>query len=117
MLVLTEFVTDHAEKLHDIPDEYLRDALPIAKKIAIALGCENYNILQVSTTFTATRHQSVYSFPMKNNGRIAHQEVDHVHFHVIPKPSAEDGLVIGWPAKKPEMSDLKKLQEELLSKL
>lgn len=32
---------------------------PVAKKIAIAAGVENYNILQ-------------------NNGRLAHQEVDHV---------------------------------------
>lgn len=32
---------------------------PVAKKIAIASGAVNYNILQ-------------------NNGRIAHQEVDHV---------------------------------------
>jgi hypothetical protein len=38
---------DHAEKLHDLPDEYLAVALPIAKKIAIAQGAENYNILQV----------------------------------------------------------------------
>ena len=38
---------DHAEKLHDLPDEYLADALPIAKKIALAQGAENYNILQV----------------------------------------------------------------------
>ncbi len=45
---------DHAEKLHMLPDEYLADAMPIAKKIAIAQGVENYNILQ-------------------NNGRIAHQ--------------------------------------------
>ena len=55
----------------------------------------------------------------QNNGRIAHQEVDHVHFHVIPKPSATDseGLVVGWPVQKMEMSDLKKLHEELLTKL
>jgi len=38
---------DHAEKMHELPDEYLADALPIAKKIAIAQGVENYNILQV----------------------------------------------------------------------
>lgn len=30
-----------------MPDEYLADALPIAKKIALALGAENYNVLQV----------------------------------------------------------------------
>ncbi|KAI0783464.1 HIT-like protein [Abortiporus biennis] len=90
----------HAAKLHDLPDEYFADTLSVAKKIAIAQGLENYNILQ-------------------NNGRIAHQEVDHVHFHVIPKPAAsdEEGLVVGWPAKKPEMSELKALHEELLEKL
>ncbi|EIM86215.1 HIT-like protein [Stereum hirsutum FP-91666 SS1] len=90
----------HAEKLHDTPDEYLAEAMPIAKKIATALGAENYNILQ-------------------NNGRIAHQEVDHVHFHVIPKPAASDdqGLVIGWPAQKISMDELKALHEELKGKL
>ncbi|KIY52452.1 HIT-like protein [Fistulina hepatica ATCC 64428] len=90
----------HAVKLHDLPDEYLVEAMPIAKKIALALGVENYNVLQ-------------------NNGRIAHQEVDHVHFHVIPKPEASDteGLVVGWPQKKPAMDELKQLHEELLKRL
>ncbi|KAI0655422.1 HIT-like protein [Cubamyces menziesii] len=90
----------HAEKLHEVPDEYFGDVLPAAKKIALALGAENYNLLQ-------------------NNGRIAHQEVDHVHFHVIPKPAASDteGLVVGWPAQKPSMDELKKLHEELVTKL
>ncbi len=46
-------------KLHDIPDEELAELLPIAKKLALAVGAEDYNILQ-------------------NNGRIAHQAVDHV---------------------------------------
>lgn len=45
---------DHAQKLHELPDEYLADAMPIAKKIALAQGAENYNVLQ-------------------NNGRLAHQ--------------------------------------------
>lgn len=44
----------HGEKLADIPDEYLNDTLTIAKKIAIAQGVEDYNILQ-------------------NNGPLAHQ--------------------------------------------
>ncbi|EJU03068.1 HIT-like protein [Dacryopinax primogenitus] len=90
----------HAEKLHELPDESLQDILLIAKKIALALGCENYNLLQ-------------------NNGKIAHQEVGHVHFHVIPKPeaSAKEGLVIGWPQQKPSMDDLKALAEELKSKM
>ncbi|KAG2127009.1 HIT-like domain-containing protein [Suillus cothurnatus] len=91
---------DHAAKLHELPDEYLADVMPIAKKIATAQGLENYNILQ-------------------NNGRIAHQVVDHVHFHVIPKPDAsdEEGLVIGWPAKSDVIDEVKKYHQELLGKL
>jgi len=90
----------HAEKLHELPDEYLTDVLPIAKKIAAAQGLENYNVLQ-------------------NNGKIAHQEVPHVHFHVIPKPSTseDEGLVVRWPVQKVEMSELQKLHEELKQKL
>ncbi|KAF8158444.1 HIT-like domain-containing protein [Crassisporium funariophilum] len=90
----------HAEKMHELPDEYLHDVLPIAKKIAIAQEIPNYNILQ-------------------NNGRIAHQEVPHVHFHVIPKPSAnqEEGLSIGWPAKPMDKDELQSLVEELKRKL
>lgn len=38
---------DHGEKLQDIPDEFLADWLPIAKKIAVASGATDYNILQV----------------------------------------------------------------------
>jgi diadenosine tetraphosphate (Ap4A) HIT family hydrolase len=91
--------------------------LPIAKKIAVAQDLENYNILQ-------------------NNGKIAHQvmrfptlvsyttltpkqDVPHVHFHVIPKPTASDdaGLVIGWPTQPANMDELKALQAELLGKL
>ena len=56
---------------------------------------------------------------IQNNGKLAHQEVPHVHFHVIPKPSASDdeGLVIGWPTHKADHADLKKFHEELLTKL
>ena len=50
----------HGEKLTDIPDDSLAELLPVAKKIASAVGAKDFNILQ-------------------NNGRIAHQEVDHVH--------------------------------------
>ncbi|KAF8817071.1 HIT-like protein [Phlegmacium glaucopus] len=90
----------HAEKMHELPDENLRDILPIAKKIAIAQGVPDYNILQ-------------------NNGRIAHQEVPHAHFHVIPKPAAtlEEGLSIGWPAKPMDKEELQKVFEEMKCKL
>jgi hypothetical protein len=49
----------HGAKLTDIPDDQLNEILPVVKKIAAASGAENWNILQ-------------------NNGRLAHQVVDHV---------------------------------------
>ncbi|ESK84795.1 hit family protein 1 [Moniliophthora roreri MCA 2997] len=88
----------HAEKMHELPDEHLTDILPIAKKIALAQGSENYNILQ-------------------NNGRLAHQVVDHVHFHVIPKPNEQGGLGISWPAKSMSKEELQQVYEELKGKL
>ena len=57
---------------------------------------------------------------VQNNGRLAHQEVDHVHFHVIPKPNKTEGLVFtpeSWPAQKPSMDDLKAYHTELIEKL
>ena len=56
---------------------------------------------------------------LQNNGRIAHQEVDHVHFHVIPKWRAtdEEGLVVGWPQQKVGMEELKALGEEIKAKM
>lgn len=52
--------------MHELPDEYLADALPIAKKIALAQGLENYNILQVglpflSYLFTASRLDAAFN--------------------------------------------------------
>jgi diadenosine tetraphosphate (Ap4A) HIT family hydrolase len=70
----------------------------VTKKIAIAQGVENYNILQ-------------------NNGRIAHQEVDHVHFHLIPKPNEKEGLGIEWPTQKADKDALTKLLEEIKAKM
>lgn len=42
------FFIDHAVTLADLPDEYLKDILPIAKKVALSTGVQNYNLLQVS---------------------------------------------------------------------
>ncbi|KAI2603028.1 HIT-like domain-containing protein [Hypoxylon fragiforme] len=94
-LVIPKF---HGAKLTDIPDDQLGEILPVAKKLVTATGASNYNILQ-------------------NNGRIAHQEVDHVHFHMIPKPNQDQGLGVGWPQQKTDMEALKALGEELKSKM
>jgi len=94
-LVIPKF---HGAKLVEIPDQDLAELLPVVKKLAIATGAADFNILQ-------------------NNGRIAHQFVDHVHVHMIPKPNETEGLTVGWPAKETNMDLLKELWNELKSKM
>ena len=53
----------------------------LARAVMRATGTDAYNVLQ-------------------NNGSAAHQVVMHVHFHIIPKPSGDAGLGIGWPSGK-----------------
>ncbi len=43
---------------------------------------------------------------LSNNGRLAHQFVDHAHFHVIPKPSSKEGLQMTWLAERQTHEDL-----------
>ncbi|KAF2482005.1 hit family protein [Neohortaea acidophila] len=88
----------HGAKLTDIPDDSLTELLPVAKKIALATGAEQFNILQ-------------------NNGRMAHQLVDHVHIHMIPKPNETEGLGIQWPQQNPGKEKLQKLLEEIKAKM
>jgi len=88
----------HGAKLTEIPDDQLQEILPVVKILVNATGAENYNILQ-------------------NNGRLAHQEVDHVHFHMIPKPNESQGLGIGWPASKMDKEQLEKLFSEIKSRM
>jgi len=64
----------HSERLDEVPDQYLAEILPLAKKIALSTGHADYNLLQ-------------------NNGKIAFQHVPHVHLHLIPKPNLDDGMI------------------------
>ncbi|CRK29300.1 hypothetical protein BN1723_005526 [Verticillium longisporum] len=83
----------HGAKLTDIPDDHLMEILPVVKKLVNATGAVDYNLLQ-------------------NNGRAAHQMVDH-----IPKPNETEGLGIRWPQQQTDMDKLKALFEELKSKV
>ncbi|KAI0794373.1 HIT-like domain-containing protein [Fomes fomentarius] len=88
----------HSDRMDEVPDEYLAEILPLAKKIATAIGVVDYNILQ-------------------NNGKIAHQHVFHVHFHVIPKPNEQEGLIIGWPRVEQPKDVLAETQQKIIQKL
>lgn len=74
-----------ARTLDELPEQAaaaLGRALPrVAKAIKSVTGCSAYNVLQ-------------------SNEAEAGQTVFHVHFHIIPKPTPEDGLRLkGSPSK------------------
>ena len=72
-----------AETLDQLSDESaaaVGRVLPrICRAVVAATGVKEYNVLE-------------------NNGTGAHQAIPHVHFHIIPKPNAREGLGVSWPA-------------------
>lgn len=56
----------------------LRHVPSLVRAVQEATGCEGVNVLQ-------------------NNGKAAHQEVPHVHVHIIPR-NAGDAFGFTWPA-------------------
>lgn len=72
---------EQAAFLHELSPESgaaLGEALvKVANAVVKATGTSQYNILQ-------------------NNGERANQAVFHVHFHIIPKPTKQNGLSMEW---------------------
>jgi histidine triad (HIT) family protein len=85
------------ERLEDLPPEdtmeIARQLGAIAKRVCAATGAEAYNILQ-------------------SNGRVAGQEVPHVHFHIIPR-RAGDGLGYRWNATPADQDALAELARRI----
>jgi len=72
----------HYSRLDDCPGTVLSvltcRIAPLAQVVLSVVGAEGYNVLL-------------------NNGRVAGQLIEHVHFHIIPRRPA-DGIFGRWPA-------------------
>src|SRR5262245_22725938 len=79
-----------------IPKEPAETLDQLSDEAAAALGRVLPRICRAVMAVTGVHEYNV----LENNGRGAHQVVMHVHFHIIPKPNAQEGLGIGWPAGK-----------------
>src|SRR5688572_28964291 len=79
-----------------IPKEPAATLDALSDDSAAALGRVLPRLCRALQAVTGTREFNV----LQNNGRLAHQAVDHVHFHIIPKPSQAQGLGVVWPAGK-----------------
>jgi histidine triad (HIT) family protein len=79
-LVVPKEAAETMDRLSDDSAAALGRVLPrLCRAVIAATGVREYNVLE-------------------NNGSLAHQAIAHVHFHIIPKPNAREGLGVGWPA-------------------
>jgi histidine triad (HIT) family protein len=77
-LVIPKEAVETLDQLSDESSAAIGRVLPrLCRAVMRATGTQAYNVLQ-------------------NNGALAHQAVHHVHFHIIPRPSGEEGLHIEW---------------------
>jgi histidine triad (HIT) family protein len=98
-LVIPKEAAPTLDQLSDESAAAIGRVLPrLARAIMRATGVRDYNVLQ-------------------NNGSAAHQVVMHVHFHIIPKPSAGAGLGIGWPAGRLDPAEGAALAQKIAAAL
>jgi len=77
-LVIPKQPVETLDQLSDDDAAAIGRVLPrIARAVLAVTGATNFNVLQ-------------------NNGSLAHQAVQHVHFHIIPKHDDGAGLGVVW---------------------
>lgn len=96
-----------------IPKEPAETLDQLSDEAAAAIGRLLPRLCRAVQKATGTRAYNV----LQNNGSAAHQAVMHVHFHIIPKPDASQGLGVGWPSGKLEPEAGKALRERIVAAL
>lgn len=79
-----------------IPKERVKTLDLLSDEASAAIGRVLPRLCRAIKKLTGTSAFNV----LQNNESLAHQAVNHVHFHIIPKPDEKSGLGIGWPAGK-----------------
>ena len=98
-LVIPKEAKPTLDQLSDESAAAIGRVLPrLCRAIMRATGASAYNVLQ-------------------NNGAVAHQLVMHVHFHIIPKPSPDAGLGVGWPAGSLDQTEGAALAKKIVAAL
>lgn len=96
-----------------IPKEPAETLDQLSDEAAAAIGRVLPRLCRALQSATGIRQFNV----LQNNGALAHQAVDHVHFHIIPKPSEAQGLGVKWPAGKLDHEAAKLLQAKVREQL
>ncbi len=99
VLLIPKEPAETLDRLSDASAAALGRVLPrLCRAVMKVSGVSAYNVLE-------------------NNGAAAHQAVNHVHFHIIPKPDETRGLGIRWPLTELEPSEGEALAGELRAAL
>jgi histidine triad (HIT) family protein len=92
-LVITK---EHYNNLNELPPDLLKDVIMVVQRLSLpireAVGAEGFNIIV-------------------NNGRVAGQLVDHVHFHIIPRLKQDN--LHPWPGKTYQENEKERLAENI----
>lgn len=97
-LVIPKEAKAHLHELSEEAAAAIGRVLPrLCRAVLQATGATAYNVLQ-------------------NNGKAAHQEVMHVHFHIIPR-FADSGLGIQWRAGSLDEAEAKSLLAKIHAEL
>lgn len=92
-----------------IPKEEAATLDQLSDESAAAIGRVLPRLCRAIKAVTGTEQFNV----LQNNGPMAHQAVFHVHFHIIPKPSVDQGLGIEWKSTKLNQDEGSKLAAAL----
>ena len=91
----------HYRTIDQMPDVLAAACMSViprlSRAVVAATGVAGWNVLQ-------------------NNGEVAGQEVDHVHFHLIPRCDG-DGLGFRWPAGKLDPDQAQELVKAITERL
>jgi histidine triad (HIT) family protein len=92
-----------------VPKEPAETLDQLSEESAAALGRVLPGICRAVVAVTGVREYNV----LENNGAGAHQAVEHVHFHIIPRPNRSEGLGLQWAAGTLDKDEARKLAEQL----
>ncbi|HEY6484368.1 MAG TPA: HIT family protein [Steroidobacteraceae bacterium] len=92
-----------------IPKEPAQTLDQLSDESAAALGRVLPRLCRAVVAATGVRDYNV----LENNGTAAHQAVQHVHFHIIPRPNATEGLGLRWVPVPLDSKEAKSLAERI----
>jgi len=91
----------HCTRIHECETDVLADVASrlgrIAEAVMTAVDADGYNVLS-------------------NNGSVAGQVVDHLHFHIIPRKIG-DGVFTEWPSYRYKPGQIEKLAAKIRESL